>query len=57
MEIVERHGIASVAFPVIGAGSGGFKEPQAVDHMLEAFQGCRSSGQVVLVRYRPCPVT
>ncbi len=57
MEIVERHGFASVAFPVIGAGSGGFKEPQAVDHMLEAFQGCRSSGQVVLVRYRPCPVT
>lgn len=53
--IVNRHRFESVAFPVIGAGSGGFKEPQAIELMLEAFQGCSSSAQVVLVRYRPSP--
>jgi O-acetyl-ADP-ribose deacetylase (regulator of RNase III) len=41
-----------VAFPVIGAGSGGFKEPQAIELMLKAFEALSSESDVVLVRYR-----
>lgn len=53
MEIVNRERFASVAFPVIGAGSGGFDEHAAIGHMLEAFDACESSADVVLVRFRP----
>ena len=41
-----------MAFPVIGAGSGGFDETQALALMIEAFQPISSDAQVVIVRYR-----
>jgi len=57
MNIVNAHAFRSVAFPVLGAGSGGFDEQKAIDLMSEAFRSCDSPAHVVLVRYRPTGAT
>jgi len=53
MAIVEAQGFASVAFPVIGAGSGGYSEPDALALMTETLAGMESRARVVIVRFRP----
>lgn len=53
MALVDRHGFRSAAFPVIGAGTGGFGEQGALELMLEAFEGVASPAQVSVVRFRP----
>lgn len=53
MAIVDEQRFASVAFPVIGAGSGGFHEDLALELICEALQSLRSSASVRIVRYRP----
>jgi len=52
MEIVATQGFGSVAFPVIGAGSGGFDEEAALEAMCQAFEDRELSARVVIVRYR-----
>jgi O-acetyl-ADP-ribose deacetylase (regulator of RNase III) len=52
MQIVTDKGFPSVAFPVIGAGSGGFDEAKAMGIMIDAFQSISSEAQVVVVRFR-----
>lgn len=52
MGLVHQHGYQSVAFPIIGAGTGGAGEEGALQWMLEAFQPIQSSAQVVIVKYR-----
>lgn len=52
MALVNAQGFRSVAFPVIGAGTGGFGEDGALQLMLEAFNNLDSSAQVTIVRYR-----
>ena len=52
MAIVKDHDFASVAFPVIGAGSGGFDEKAALDSMLRAFADIQSTADVRIVRFR-----
>ncbi|QWP76648.1 macro domain-containing protein [Lysobacter sp. K5869] len=53
MGLVDDHGIASVAFPVVGAGSGGYGEDGALALMLEAFAAIDTRAQVRIVRFRP----
>jgi O-acetyl-ADP-ribose deacetylase (regulator of RNase III) len=53
MEIVDRERYASVAFPIIGAGTGGFGEEGALRLMQEALAPLTSPAQVVFVRFRP----
>jgi O-acetyl-ADP-ribose deacetylase (regulator of RNase III) len=53
MAIVDREGYASVAFPIIGAGTGGFGEDGALRLMQEALAPLASPAQVVFVRFRP----
>ena len=53
MALVEEHGFASVAFPIIGAGTGGLGEESALALMLAAFAELTSSARVVIVRFRP----
>ncbi len=53
MALVAEHAFASVAFPIIGAGSGGFREQAALELMLEAFAEVQSAARVVVVRFRP----
>lgn len=52
MALVEREGFSSVAFPVIGGGTGSFGESGALAIMLEAFGGLASTRRVVIVRYQ-----
>ncbi len=50
--LAERLGIESLAFPVIGAGSGGFNQASAEKIMLDAFAPLGSALEIVLVRFR-----
>ncbi len=52
LAIVDRRGWTSVAFPVIGAGSGGFDRARARTIMLEALSGADSAADITLVDYR-----
>jgi O-acetyl-ADP-ribose deacetylase (regulator of RNase III) len=53
MAMVDAQGYRSVAFPVIGAGTGGFGEDGACELMLERFQILASPAEVTVVRFRP----
>ncbi|ROU05483.1 macro domain-containing protein [Lysobacter enzymogenes] len=53
MTIVHQHGFGSVAFPIIGAGSGSHDEQAALQLMLEAFEEIGSAAEVLVVRFRP----
>lgn len=52
MRIVDEHGFVSVAFPVIGAGSGRFNTEKALELMLDEFSQTESGSVVTIVRYR-----
>lgn len=52
MALVNSHAFASVAFPVIGAGTGGFGEDGALALMLEALAPIHTTAKVTIVRYR-----
>jgi len=51
MGIVEQEGFASVAFPIIGAGSGSFKKDKALALMLDEFESITSEAEVRVVEY------
>ena len=52
MDIVEAQHFQSVAFPVIGAGSGSFNVEKALALMVDQFAALQSSAKVCIVRYR-----
>ncbi|QRN96748.1 macro domain-containing protein [Archangium violaceum] len=47
-----EHGFRSVAFPVIGSGSGGFDEARALEVMVSALEASDADIDVTVVRYR-----
>lgn len=51
--VAQQLGLRSVAFPIIGAGSGGFEEAAAEKIMVETFGTLEAALDVVLVRFRP----
>jgi O-acetyl-ADP-ribose deacetylase (regulator of RNase III) len=51
--LAQAGGFASLAFPVIGAGSGGFDERSALDLMLRELESLDSTVRAVVVRFRP----
>jgi O-acetyl-ADP-ribose deacetylase (regulator of RNase III) len=51
MSIVNAQNFSSVAFPVIGAGSGGFNKPQALALIMNAFATINSCARVIVVRW------
>lgn len=53
MSLVNQHSFLSVAFPIIGAGTGGFGEEGALDLMVEALASLDSPARVTIVRFRP----
>lgn len=53
MQIVNEKSFASVAFPVIGAGSGGFNQEKALSIMQDEFKHLSSEAQVMIVEFRP----
>jgi O-acetyl-ADP-ribose deacetylase (regulator of RNase III) len=52
MRIVEERSFASVAFPMLGAGSGGFDEERAHALIVETLGGLDTHAEVTLVRWR-----
>lgn len=51
VRLAEQHSLRSIAFPVIGAGSGGFNAVSAERIMQNTFANMHSQVQVTLVRY------
>lgn len=51
MALAQRERFASIAFPVIGAGTGGFGEEGALQLMLEAFAPIDTSMEVSVIRF------
>jgi O-acetyl-ADP-ribose deacetylase (regulator of RNase III) len=51
-EIVNREGFATVAFPILGAGTGGFREDDALEIMCAALRSVPSTAQALIVRFR-----
>ena len=51
MRVVDEMRFGSVAFPVIGAGSGGFDEAKAMGFMTDELSGIGSPARAVIVRY------
>ena len=49
MDLAQESGFRSIAFPLIGAGSGGFKGEQARRVMLDEFQKLESPLEVTVV--------
>ena len=52
MRLVNEHGFTSVAFPLIGASTGGFGAEGSLRVMLSAFETIESAAEVTVVRYR-----
>lgn len=52
MTLVNARGFKSVAFPVLGAGSGGYDEDDALTVMTAALAGVSSRAEVRFVRFR-----
>jgi O-acetyl-ADP-ribose deacetylase (regulator of RNase III) len=52
MQLVDQHGFASVAFPLIGAGTGGIGDDRALQLMIEVLNTLDSPAQVYLVRFK-----
>src|SRR5208283_4388119 len=55
MKLASERGYRSIAFPLIGAGSGGGQPDRVLGYMLDELRTCEFNGQVRIVRYaRPC---
>lgn len=53
MALAKQHGYQSIAFPLVGAGSGGGKVSRVLEWMRQELQAIEFNGVVVLVRYTP----
>jgi O-acetyl-ADP-ribose deacetylase (regulator of RNase III) len=53
MALAKQRGYRSIAFPLIGAGSGGGKVDQVQEWMRDELQSIEFDGIVVIVRYKP----
>ena len=51
IQLAEQHGLASLAFPVIGAGSGGFNQRSALDVMCDELSSLPSELQIRIVKF------
>jgi O-acetyl-ADP-ribose deacetylase (regulator of RNase III) len=53
MAVAEKEGCRSVAFPVIGSGSGSFRSEKALEIMMDEFAGIQSDIKTTIVVFRP----
>jgi O-acetyl-ADP-ribose deacetylase (regulator of RNase III) len=51
MRLCDEHGFGSIAFPIIGAGAGSWKEDGALDLMRDEFDKITSPARAVVVRF------
>jgi O-acetyl-ADP-ribose deacetylase len=52
LQIAREQGFRSVAFPLIGAGTGGFPAERALKIMKDEAAGCTFDGEVRIVRFQ-----
>ena len=52
LALAEEHGFRSIAFPLIGAGSGGFDQERAKAVMLDEFQKLDSPLAITIVTFK-----
>lgn len=52
VNIVEKESFNSVAFPVIGSGTGGFDKEKALNIMRDELSNLDSNAEVIIVRYK-----
>jgi len=52
MGLAERRGFSSIAFPIIGSGSGGFSKEKALVIMQAALKTCSAKIRVIIVDYK-----
>jgi O-acetyl-ADP-ribose deacetylase (regulator of RNase III) len=52
IKVAEENNFRSLAFPLIGAGSGGFNQKKAKQIMLDEMQNLELSVEVTIVEYR-----
>ncbi len=52
MEIVNENKFNSIAFPVLGAGSGGFNTEKALNIMIDEFKKISSNAEIIIMIYR-----
>lgn len=55
MSLVGQNRFQSVAFPIIGAGSGGFDADEALQVMIGAFEPMTANARTVIVRFKKSP--
>ena len=53
MALVDWHRFTSIAFPVLGAGSGGLDEAIALEVMLETLARLDRQARITVVKFRP----
>jgi len=53
MAIAKERGYRSIAFPLVGAGSGGGSPRKVLDHMRDELRSIEFDGEVRIVCYRP----
>lgn len=53
IRVAEAQRFQSIAFPIIGAGSGGFSEREALAHMQDEFRTATFPGEISVVRFSP----
>ena len=53
MDLVKERGYQSIAFPLIGAGSGGGRADRVQEWMKDELQRIKFDGVAVVVRYKP----
>jgi O-acetyl-ADP-ribose deacetylase (regulator of RNase III) len=51
--LARSRGFRSIAFPLIGAGSGGGRSEVVLRRMLDELQSLEFDGRVIVVRYKP----
>lgn len=52
LDLARRHGFRSIAFPLLGAGSGGGDPRRVLDLITDEFSRLEFDGEVLIVRYR-----
>lgn len=53
LDLAQEKDFQSIAFPVLGSGSGGVDERTAITIMTSAFESLQFDGMVRIVRYQP----
>jgi O-acetyl-ADP-ribose deacetylase len=52
MRLINENNFASIAFPIIGAGSGGFRQSLALDIMVEELNLISTNAKVTIVEFK-----